>query len=263
MTARIAGKSAVIISGASGIGWATAQLLSQEGATVLIADIDDLKAKERERQLGGPARARRVDVVDESSVQALFDEARSELGSVDFVLNCAGANLPGLITELDATSWRRTIDLCLTGAFFVVKHAARVMSRGGSIASIASLNARQPAAGFAGYCSAKAGLVMLTEVAALELGERGIRVNAISPGLVETPLVEILTGQPRIQADYTDNTPLKRNGSPLDIAEAALYLASDASSWVTGEVLNINGGAHLRRYPDVMKHMAAMQSPGN
>lgn len=257
MAGRVAGRTAVVIGGASGIGWASARLLADEGATLVIADIDADRAAERADELGGQASSHRVDVTDEESVKSLFGGAASTTGAVDITLNCAGVNMPGLITELEADSWQRTIDLCLTGAFFVIKHSARVMAPGAAITSIASLNARQPAAGFAGYCAAKAGLAMLTQVAALELGEHGIRVNAISPGLVETPLVEGLTSIPAIQAEFSDNTPLGRNGRPSDIAEAVLYLSSDAASWVTGEVLDINGGAHLRRYPDVMAHLAS------
>jgi NAD(P)-dependent dehydrogenase (short-subunit alcohol dehydrogenase family) len=258
MSTRVAGKVAVVIGGASGIGWATAQLLTAEGATVVIGDIDVDSGRSRAADLGRGAEAVRVDVVDEESVRAMFEETRARWGRVDIAVNCAGVNLPGFITELDAETWRRTVDICLTGGFFVIKHAARVMEAGAAIVSITSLNARQAAAGFAGYCSAKAGLAMLTEVAALELGERGIRVNAVSPGLVETPLVEGLTSVPAIQADFTENTPLRRNGLPRDVAEAVLYLGSDAASWTTGEVLDVNGGAHLRRSPDVMKHIGAL-----
>lgn len=259
MPGRMEGAVAVVIGGASGIGWATAQLLAAEGVSVVIGDIDIEGGRKRAVELGGRAEAVRVDVVDEESVKGIFEGAEAQHGRLDIAVNCAGVNLPGYITDLEAQSWRRTVDICLTGGFFVIKHAARAMTAGGSIVSITSLNARQAAAGFAGYCSAKAGLAMLTEVAALELGDRGIRVNAVSPGLVETSLVEGLTGVPAIQADFTENTPLGRNGLPRDVAEAVFFLASDASSWITGEVLDVNGGAHLRRYPDVMKHIEAMQ----
>lgn len=256
----VEGKTAVVVGGASGIGWASAQLLAREGARVVVADINEEHARSRVDELATPSSARRVDVTDEESVGSLFEAVVAEYSSVDIMLNCAGVNVPGPITDLDAKDWQLVLDLCLTGAFFAIKHSARVMTEGSSIISIASLNARQPAAGFAGYCSAKAGLAMLTEVAALELGARGIRVNAISPGLVETPLVAALTSVPTIQDDFTENTPLRRNGTPEDIARAVLFLGSDASSWVTGEVLDINGGAHLRRYPDVLHHMAQLHT---
>ena len=119
---------------------------------------DRLAARGEEAELGGGARSVRVDVTDEESVRALFEGTASDLGSVDITLNCAGVNLPGMIVDLDAASWQRTLDLCLTGAFHVIKHSARVMGAGAAITSITSLNARQPAAGFAGYCAAKAGL---------------------------------------------------------------------------------------------------------
>jgi NAD(P)-dependent dehydrogenase (short-subunit alcohol dehydrogenase family) len=140
----------------------------------------------------------------------------------------------------------------------VIKHAANVLERGGSMVSLTSLNARQPGAGLSAYCSAKAGLSMLTEVAALELGPAGIRVNAIAPGLVITPLTEGIQMIPGIAEDYIENTPLGRAGLPEEIAAAALFLCSDAAAWITGEVMDINGGAHLMRYPDIPKHLAAL-----
>ena len=145
------------------------------------------------------------------------------------------------------------VDVCLTGAFIVLKHAGRVVREGGSVVSIASLNARQPGTGMAAYCSAKAGLAMLTEVAALELAGRGVRVNAVSPGLVPTPLTAPALDIPGIEEDYLENTPLGRAGTPEEIADAVLFLAR--AGWVTGEVLDVNGGAHLRRYPDIHGHV--------
>ena len=140
-------------------------------------------------------------------------------------------------------------------AFLVLKHAGQRLAEGGSVISLSSLNARQPGAGLAPYCAAKAGLSMLTQVAALELGPRGIRVNAIAPGLVVTPLTQPAMEIPGIEDDYLENTPLGRSGRPDEIAAAALYLAT--AEWVTGEVLDINGGAHLMRYPDLNKHVLA------
>jgi 3-oxoacyl-[acyl-carrier protein] reductase len=245
------GAVSVVIGGASGIGAAIAERFAEEGATVVVADIDDDGASARATALGAPAWAHAVQVTGESSVGRLFDEVVAKEGRLDCVVNCAGVNAVAAITDMDAADWERVLDVSLTGAFLVVKQAALHMAGTGSIITIGSLNARQPAAGMSAYCAAKAGVSMLTEVAALELGPRGIRVNAISPGLVDTPLVGPLFAIPGMQAEFLDNTPLGRIGTPGDIADAALFLSAP-NSWITGETLNVNGGAHTRRYPDVL-----------
>lgn len=247
-------REAVVIGGASGLGWAIARGLAAEGARVTIGDVNGAAAAERAGQLGSPHRAATVDVTDESTVAALFEP----LPAVDVVVNTAGFSSFGLITELPADQFRAIVDVCLTGAFLVVKHAAQRMSDGGAIVSLASLNARQPAIGMSAYCAAKAGLAMLTEVAALELGPRGIRVNAVSPGYVPTPLTEPLALIPGVVEDYLENTPLGRAGTPEDVAAAVLFLCSPHASWMTGEVLDLNGGAHLMRYPDIARHLTKL-----
>lgn len=228
---------AVVVGGASGIGAAVAERFTAEGWTVVVADL--------------PA----TDVTDEQSVADLLDGVVAEHGGLDLVVNSAGVSTLGNVVDLAADEWRRVVDVCLTGAFLVLKHAGQRLTAGGSVISLSSLNARQPGAGLAPYCAAKAGLSMLTQVAALELGPRGIRVNAIAPGLVVTPLTQPAMDIPGIEDDYLDNTPLGRSGTPEEIAEAAVYLANAA--WVTGEVLDINGGAHLLRYPDLHRHVLA------
>jgi 3-oxoacyl-[acyl-carrier protein] reductase len=228
---------AVVIGGASGLGAAIAVALAGEGWAVTIGDRDI------------DSGAAPVDVTDEDSVAALLESVED----LDLVVNCAGVSTLGLVTELDAEEFRRVVDTCLTGAFLVIKHAGQRVRPGGSIVSLSSLNARQPGTGMSAYCAAKAGLVMLTEVAALELAPKGIRVNTVSPGLVETPLTAPALEIPGIEDDYLDNTPLGRKGEPEEIAAAVVYLASAA--WVTGETLDINGGAHLRRYPDLYSHV--------
>ena len=194
-----------------------------------------------------------MDVADEESVVALLDGVLAATGRLDLVVNSAGVSTLASIIDHDAAEFRRVLDVNLTGGFLVIKHAGQRLGTGGSIISLTSLNARQPGAGMAAYCSAKAGLAMLTEVAALELGPRGIRVNAISPGLVVTPLTAPAMDIAGIEEDYLANTPLGRAGTPEEIAEAAVYLAGAA--WLTGEVLDLNGGAHLMRYPDLVGHV--------
>ncbi len=255
------GRTAVVIGGASGIGWATARLLHTRGATVVIADIDGAAARARAGELGAGSRASTADVTDESSVERLFAEVVASEGAPDTVVECAGVSMPGRITDLALEDWQTTVDVCLTGAFLVMKHAGRVVRDGGSITTIASLNGRQPAPGMAAYCAAKAGVLMLTEVAALELGARGVRVNAVSPGLVDTPLTAGVALVPGLREDYLENTPLGRAGRPEEVAEVVAFVASDAATWMTGATIDLNGGAHTRRYPDLLAHLAAMASP--
>ena len=242
---------AVVIGAASGIGWATAQALASQGDRVIVADRNAGGAQARAAELGEPHTAATVDVTDEDLVQRLFEET----GQVDVVVNCAGFSNVGLITDMPVDQFRDVIDVCLTGAFIVAKHAGRNLRTGGVLVSISSLNGRQPAAGMSAYCAAKAGLSMLTQVAALELGPRGIRVNAVAPGFVHTPLTAPAAAVPGVVEEYLENTALGRAGTPEDIANAVLYLCSPAASWLTGEVLDLNGGAHLKRYPDVLGHV--------
>ena len=246
---------AVIIGGASGIGWATAQLLAEQGCRVTIADRNEELAHQRATELGDPHSRARVEVTDEDSVAALFDGVVRREGGAHVVVNCAGFSGFGLITELDAEQFRSVIDVCLTGAFLVIKHAGRHLPDGGTLVSLTSLNARQPAIGMSAYCAAKAGLSMLTEVAALELGPRGVRVNAVAPGFVHTPLTEGAVAIPGVLDEYVENTALGRAGTPEDVAAAVAFLCSPQSSWLTGEILDLNGGAHLKRYPDIHQHL--------
>lgn len=247
---------AVVIGGASGIGWATAQLFAAEGARVTIADRNADLAAQRAAELGQTSAA--VEVTDEDSVAALFDGILAREGHLDVVVNSAGFSGFGLITDLDADQFRSVVDTCLTGAFLVLKHAGRHLGEGGSVVSLTSLNARQPAIGLSAYCAAKAGLSMLTQVAALEMGSRGIRVNAVAPGFVHTPLTEGAAAIPGVIEEYVENTALGRPGTPEDVAAAVAFLCSPQSSWMTGEILDLNGGAHLKRYPDIHEHLTKL-----
>ena len=230
----------VVIGAASGIGEATVRVLEQAGTTVVAADLVP-----RDGILG-------VDVSDEESVAALFAAVVEQHGSFHGVVNCAGVSTLSAVTEHDAAEFRRVLDVCLTGAFLVLKHAGRLVADGGSLVSLTSLNARQPGTGLAAYCAAKAGLVSLTEVTALELAPRRVRVNAVAPGLVVTPLTAPAMDIPGIRDSYLENTPLGRCGEPEEIGAVIRFLLSDDAAWITGETMDVNGGAHLQRYPDLL-----------
>lgn len=197
----------------------------------------------------------------EDDVASLIDTAVATFGRLDVVVANAGAGYLSEIPDHDFDAWRRVVDLCLHGAFLTVKHGSRVMrdaGRGGAIVTVASLNAVQPGRGVAAYCAAKAGAVALTEVAALELGRYGIRVNAVAPGLVRTGLTGGLWHLPGLVEEFVDNAPLGRFAEPDEIANVVYFLASDQASYVSGALYGVDGGARTRRYPDMV---AAMRPP--
>ncbi|BBZ61847.1 SDR family NAD(P)-dependent oxidoreductase [Mycolicibacterium monacense] len=243
---------AVIVGGASGIGATIVRAMADRGYAVVVADRNIDAANALVEQLGaGGHTAAEVDVVDEAGVATLFESVAALPGRFEVAVNCAGITALGLVTDLPVNKFRRVVDVCLAGAFLVIQHAGRHLADGGTIISLSSLNARQPAVGMSAYSSAKAGLSMLTQVAALELAPR-IRVNAVAPGLVRTPLTSGALGVPGVEDEYVENIPLGRPGTPEEIADAVMYLAT--AEWTTGEVLDLNGGAHLMRYPNVHAH---------
>ncbi|MGW0173572.1 SDR family NAD(P)-dependent oxidoreductase [Rhodococcus sp. NPDC003322] len=249
MTARVS----VVVGGASGIGWATAQLLHFQGDTVVIADVAEDAALACATELGEHASGRHVQVTDESSVRALFDAVRTEHGAVNAVVNCAGVSHPGALVDLPLYDWKATLDVCLTGTFLVLREAAKVMEDGGAIVAISSPIGHRPGAATGANCTAKAGVLRLTRVAALELGPRRIRVNALSPGFVHTPPAAGATLAP----EFVEDTPLGRVGDPDDVAQAVAFLLSEQADWMTGATLDLGGGAHLP-HPDVLTRVSAM-----
>jgi NAD(P)-dependent dehydrogenase (short-subunit alcohol dehydrogenase family) len=258
------GRVALVTGAASGIGRAIAKRFVGEGANVAAGDIDEAGLQALAEECGDSLAVHRCDVTDEAQQEALAAFAVDRFGGLDVVVANAGAGFASLIVEHPLEEWCRVLDLCLTGVFLTLKHAGGVLvERGaGSIVTTASLNAIQPGRGMGAYCSAKAGVAMLTEVAALEMGPKGVRVNAIAPGLVMTAATSPLKDLPGVVDEYVENTPLGRYADPDEIAEVALFLASDASGFMNGSLVSVDGGARTRRYPDVVAGIDRLMSGG-
>lgn len=272
---RLEGKIALVTGAGAGIGEAIARRFAAEGASVVVNDVAKAAAERVARDVGGWAWE--ADVSDSAGVARMFEEVDARHGRLDVLVNNAGvathqANPERLAklaavslaqiqertttgrieTHLDATietsdaEWRRILEIHLTGTFFCTREALRVMVRqtpaGGSIVNMGSIMGTAGGAGDPAYCAAKAGILGLTRAHARELATRGIRVNAIAPGWIETAMTAPLAPmRPMLEMQ----TPLGRLGTPDEIAAAALYLASDEASFVTGQVLSPNGGWHM------------------
>ena len=251
---RLADKTVLVTGAASGLGRAIARAAAAEGAHLVAGDIDEAGLAALSSELGDGVATLRSDVRDESDQEALVALATERFGGLDVAVANAGAGFASPVVDHDLQMWRDIIDLCLTGVFLTVKHAGRAIAErgGGAIVTIASLNAIQPGKGMAAYGAAKAGVKMLTEVAALELGPRQVRVNAVAPGLVMTNATAPLEFIPGAIEEYVENTPLGRYGEPEEIAEVAMFLASDDSSFMNGSFVSVDGGASTQRYPDLI-----------
>lgn len=251
MAGRLEGKVAAITGAASGIGESTARRFVEEGAKVVIGDIQTAPGQALAAELGNAALFVHCDVTSEDDVAALVDAAVSHFGTLDIMMNNAGiVGARGPIAQLDADQWRATIDILLTGTFFGVKHAARVMQPVGSgtIISLASTAGVQGGLGPHAYAAAKHAVVGLTKNAGAELCRSGIRVNCIAPGSTATPLVaqahlDDHEALDEVEARLAAMSPLKdRACVPADIANAALYLASEEAGMINGQCLTIDGG---------------------
>ena len=253
------GRVALITGGASGIGLAVAERLVDEGARVVLADLDPDRLATATAKLGDVSAGAQGDVRVEADVARAVATAVERFGRLDIGVNCAGLGGFGPITDLEEDQWDLVVDICLKGVFLSVKHEARQMvaqGGGGAIVNIASLNARQPAEGMVAYCSAKAGVEMLTKVAAMELGPKGVRVTAVAPGLIDTPLTQFQRDVPALRDEYVANTPMGRVGTPEDVAGAVAFLVSDDATWVSGDMLFVDGAAQTKRYPEMFRILA-------
>ena len=256
--ARFDGKVAVITGGASGIGLATTRRIVAEGGQVVVGDLAPEGLAAVAEELGDAVATVQGDISLEADVVALVEAATSTFGRLDIAFANAGIGSIARLADLSLDEWNRVLAVNLTGPYLLIKHAAPRLPAGGSIVVTASLNAVQAGIGMGAYCASKAGVKLLVEVAAMELGSAGVRVNAVAPGLVMTPLTQGVTMLPAVLDDYVENTTLKRYAEPEEIAGLVAFLASDEASYITGTLQLIDGGAHTGRYPDILGHLSEL-----
>lgn len=277
---RLEGKVAVITGGASGIGEGTVRLFAEEGARVLIADIQDARGEKLAEELGPATSYCHTDVAREEDVRGAIAQAVAKWRQLDVMFNNAGiGGVSGPIESTDMEEYDRTMGVLLRGVVLGMKHAAPIMKAQGwgSIINTASVAGVGIGFGPHIYSAAKAAVIHLTKSVANELGESGVRVNAICPGGIATPIFGKGMGLDAEQADLTvelmkvrlaQGQPIKRAGLPRDIAEAAAWLASDASSFVTGHALVVDGGITTgrlwsERQAAAEQRLAQFRMPGN
>jgi 3-oxoacyl-[acyl-carrier protein] reductase len=238
------GKRALVTGGSRGIGRAIVLGLAQSGATVAACyhrESDDVNRLRGElSEIGGDSYLTQADVADAASVETFVRDANAKLGGLDIVINNAGVVSHAMIEQLELEEWHRVIDTNLTAVYLVAKAALPLMAEGGSIVNITSAVAMRGMPGRTHYISSKAGLIGLTRALCKEVGRRGIRVNALAPGIIETDQTSDLDEAGR--ARYSGLAALNRLGGPEEIAAAALFLASDRASFVSGVTLNVDGG---------------------
>jgi NAD(P)-dependent dehydrogenase (short-subunit alcohol dehydrogenase family) len=238
---RLAGRRVLITGGASGIGAATARLFAAEGAKVAVLDRQIDAAQAVADEIGGIAFG--VDVTDWDQVQAALAQAAGKMGGLDGLVNAAGILDGGTLLETDIATFRKVVDVNLTGLFAVCKAAAPFLlqSAQASIVNIASGVAIRPFAGQAAYAASKGGVLTLTRVLAQELAPR-VRVNSVCPGAVDTPMTEPMYTSNSIKHEISARYSLRRTGQPAELAQAILFLTAASSSFVTGIALPVDGG---------------------
>jgi NAD(P)-dependent dehydrogenase (short-subunit alcohol dehydrogenase family) len=240
----LTGKTAAIIGGGSGIGEAVAHGAARQGAAVIVLDANGAAAARVASAIGGGAQSGALDIRDGPAVHAALEAIARERGRLDVVVCTPAVNARKLILQYDADDFDRVVNLNLKGSFNVLQAAGRLMTaqRGGSIVLFASIRALVVEPGQSVYAATKAGIVQLVRTAAVEFGPAGVRVNAVGPGVVDTPLTAPIKANPEWYAAYASKSALGRWARAEEMVGPTLFLASDAASFVTGTILLADGG---------------------
>jgi NAD(P)-dependent dehydrogenase (short-subunit alcohol dehydrogenase family) len=240
---RFDGKKVLVTGGSSGIGRATVLAFAAEGARVVASGRDAARLEGVAAEHAG-VQTLVADLREPGAASRVVDEAAERLGGIDVLVNCAGVAHQQPILDLEEEVWRDTIETNLSAPFFASQAAARHMAAagGGAIVNIASIDAFQAESPDAPYCASKAGLVLMTQSFAYELGHLGIRCNAVAPGLTDTPMLLDDLQQQTFRANYLGRIPLRRPARPEEQASVALFLASEDASYVNGETIVVDGG---------------------
>jgi 3-oxoacyl-[acyl-carrier protein] reductase len=238
-------KVAIITGGAQGIGKEIALSLAQEGATVVIADINTQRLKETEKEIrsyGAEVLTNLCDITDFNQVEQMVNKTLDKFKKIDILINNAGVTSDALIVRMSEADWEKVVAVNLKGAFNCTKASAKVMlkQRSGKILSIASIIGLIGNVGQANYAASKAGIIGLTKSVAKELAPRGINVNAIAPGFIQTEMTAAL--DEKTKSKMLEAIPLKRFGQPKDVANLAVFLVSEKASYITGQVICVDGG---------------------
>ncbi|HQR05160.1 MAG: glucose 1-dehydrogenase [Proteobacteria bacterium] len=247
---RLQDKVAIITGGARGMGAATARLFATEGARVVITDVLDADGAALATELGGGAVYRHLDVTDENGWRQVVQQTEQDAGRIDILINNAGILMFKSLLEIEKAEFEKVLNINLVGAFLGIRSVAPGMIRQGrgAIVNISSVDGMKGANGLGAYASSKWGLRGLTRVAAMELGHKGIRVNSVHPGGINTIMANP-NGAPRSEIDkYYVSVPLQHAGEPEEVAKANLYLASDEAAFVTGAEIAVDGGMVIGRY---------------
>ena len=244
----LSGKVALVTGAAQGIGKAIALLLARNGADVVVSDINLEKAQETTNEIEGMGRrsfAIKVNVADLKDVEQMVKAIVEQFGRIDILVNNAGITRDRLILRMTEEDWDAVLDVNLKGTFNCTKAVIRHMSKqkSGKIVSIASVTGEMGNPGQANYAASKAGVIGFTKTIAREFAGRGINVNAIAPGYIQTPMTDAVPE--KAKEELKRMIPMERLGKPEDVAQAVLFLVSENSSYITGQVLNVNGGIYM------------------